>query len=476
MNYHDIIDKNKEEMIGALAETIKVKSVLDAPVFCEDGTLPFGKGVHKVFQNTLKLGDEMGFETLNVDNYGGHIDFLGDENSHETFGILGHLDVVPEGDGWSYDPYGAVIEGNHMYGRGTTDDKGPMIACLYAMKAIKEAGIVPKKNIRLILGLDEETGWKGMYHYLEKVKAPDFGITPDADFPAINGEKGIIYFSIAKKFSENKLNSGLELSSLKGGNAPNMVPDYARAVLKSDDREIYEEIKNIGNLFKKEKEVKLNFKGVGKSLEVVAHGISAHGAHPELGKNAISIMMEFLGRLNFAFDETNDFISLYNDRIGYDVYGEKLGINLSDEPSGKLTVNVGMIEMDKKAVQVVINARYPVTYNHEDVYERLEKSLINENVGIIKEKLQEPIYKSPDDEMIKTLMGVYQKHTGDYESKPLTIGGGTYARSTKNIVAFGAAFPGDEDRMHQKDERINLDKFLLMTKIYADAIYELTCV
>jgi succinyl-diaminopimelate desuccinylase len=476
MDYLDIIEKNKNEMIGALAETVRIKSVLDAPVFYDNNQLPFGKGVHEVFENTLRLGESMGFRTSNVDNYGGHIDFIGEENAKQTFGIIGHLDVVPEGDNWNYDPYGAEIADNYMYGRGTTDDKGPLIACLYAMKAIKEAGIIPKKNIRLILGLDEETGWKGIEYYFDRVEAPDFGITPDADFPAINGEKGIIYFSLAKKFSDGKSNKGLELSSLKGGNAPNMVPDYARAVLRCEDRSVYEDIKKIGGGFAKERETKLNFRGVGKSLEIIAHGKSAHGAHPELGKNAISIMMEFLGRLNFAFDETNDFISLYNDRIGYDVYGEKLGINLSDEPSGKLTVNVGMIEMDKKAVQVVINARYPVTYTHEDVYERLEKSLINENVGIIKEKLQEPIYKSPEDEMIKTLMEVYQKHTGDYESKPLVIGGGTYARSTKNIVAFGGAFPGDEDRMHQRDERIDLDKFVLMAKIYADAIYKLTCV
>ena len=476
MNYLEIIDKNNEEMIGALADTVKVKSVLDTPVFYGSETLPFGKGVNEVFKNTLKLGQEMGFEVLNVDNYGGHIEFIGDEKVEETFGIIGHLDVVPEGDGWSYEPYGAIIENNYMYGRGTTDDKGPMIACLYAMKAIKEAGIVPKKNIRLIIGLDEETGWKGIYRYLEKVKAPDFGITPDADFPAINGEKGIIDFTIAKKFSASKLITGLELSSIKGGNAPNMVPDYARAVLKSDNRDVYEEIKDLGNVFKKEKDIKINFKGVGKSLEVVVRGISAHGAHPELGRNAISVMMEFLGKLNFTFDETNEFIALYNDKIGYDIYGEKLGIDFIDKPSGKLTLNVGMIEMDKKVAQVVINTRYPVTFSHDDVYKGVEASLSHENVGIIKEKLQEPIYKNPEDEMIKTLMTVYQKHTSDYESKPITIGGGTYARATKNIVAFGGAFPGDEDRMHQKDERLDLDKFLRMAKIYADAIYELTCV
>ncbi|NLY81367.1 MAG: dipeptidase PepV [Clostridiales bacterium] len=476
MTYLDLVEESKEEMIGTLAEIIRMKSVLDDPVQSPDGDVyPFGKGVHNVYKRTLEIGEHFGFDTTNIDNYGGHIEFTG-EDAKETFAILGHLDVVPEGDNWEHDPYGGEIVDNWMYGRGTTDDKGPVIACLYAMKAIKEAGIVPKKNIRLILGLDEETGWKGMDYYLSKAKAPDFGITPDGDFPAINGEKGIVYFSLARKLSENKSGEGLELTSIKAGNAPNMVPDYARAVVKCEDRGTYESIKELGSLFRKENEYKINFKGIGKSLEITTHGVSAHGAHPELGLNAISIMMEFLGKLNFAFEETNDFISFYNKKIGYEIDGQSLGIKLYDEVSGPLTVNVGMMEMNSEAVQIVVNARYPVSFTDDDIYAGLNTLLEKEKIGLIKEKSQEPIYKDPDDPMIKTLMEVYQHHTGDMDSKPLVIGGGTYARATKNIVAFGGAFPGDEDRMHQKNERINLDKLVLMTKIYADAIYKLTCI
>jgi succinyl-diaminopimelate desuccinylase len=255
-----------------------------------------------------------------------------------------------------------------------------------------------------------------------------------------------------------------------------MVPDYARAVVKCEDRGTYESIKELGSLFRKENEYKINFKGIGKSLEITTHGVSAHGAHPELGLNAISIMMEFLGKLNFAFEETNDFISFYNKKIGYEIDGQSLGIKLYDEVSGPLTVNVGMMEMNSEAVQIVVNARYPVSFTDDDIYAGLNTLLEKEKIGLIKEKSQEPIYKDPDDPMIKTLMEVYQHHTGDMDSKPLVIGGGTYARATKNIVAFGGAFPGDEDRMHQKNERINLDKLVLMTKIYADAIYKLTCI
>ncbi|MBK5252872.1 MAG: dipeptidase PepV [Peptostreptococcaceae bacterium] len=476
MTYLDHVEANKEEMIETLAEVIRMKSVLNDPVYLPEGEVyPFGEDVQNVYKRTLDIGEEFGFETTNIDNYGGHIEFKG-EDAKETFAIIGHLDVVPEGSDWEHAPYGAEIVDNWMYGRGTTDDKGPVIACLYAMKALKQANIVPKKNIRLILGLDEETGWKGMDYYLSKTKAPDFGITPDGEFPAINGEKGIIYFSFARKFSENKNSKGLELTSIKAGNAPNMVPDFARAVIKCEDRDAYDNIKELGSLYRKESNYKINFKGIGKSLEITTHGVSAHGASPESGLNAISIMMKFLGKLNFAFEETNDFVCFYNKNIGFEVDGKSLGINLYDEASGPLTVNVGMMEMTNKAVQLVVNARYPVSFTEEDIYSGLNILLKKEKIGLIKEKLQKPIYKEPDDPMIKTLMDVYQNHTGDIDSKPLVIGGGTYARATKNIVAFGGAFPDDEDRMHQKNERINLDKFVLMTKIYAEAIYKLTCI
>ena len=56
----------------------------------------------------------------------------------------------------------------------------------------------------------------------------------------------------------------------------------------------------------------------------------------------------------------------------------------------------------------------------------------------------------------------------------MTIGGGTYARSMKNHVAFGSFVPRRPDVMHQRDERLALDRFETMTKIYAKAIYKLS--
>lgn len=471
MDFIQFVETNKDLQIQCLQDLVSIKSVVSNPVMTKNGEVyPFGKGVQDAFAYTLKLAKELGFETKNVDNYGGHIDFGHGEG---LVGIIGHLDVVPEGDGWTFDPYSGAVAGDYIYGRGTTDDKGPVIAALFAMKALKDDGYEPEKKIRLILGLDEETNWEGMEYYFKKERKPDYGFTPDAEFPALNGEKGIMTFELAKKFAKAS-SGGLDLRSLSGGAAANMVAEKARAVVKADDSKIYDQIKSFAASFREDTGYKLHVRGVGKSLELTTEGVAAHGATPEAGLNAISIMMAFLGRLNFASDDVNVFIDFYNQYIGFDCHGERMNCAFSDEPSGKLTFNVGLIHFEKQAVTMTINVRYPVTYTEDQVYDAILPIINNYDMGLIKGHGRGPIYMAPDSPMIKALMEVYQQHTGDKESQPRVIGGGTYARAAKNIVAFGAMFPGDPDLMHQKDERLSLDRLLTMTKIYADALYRLS--
>ena len=460
------IEENKTEMISSLSRLLSIPSVA---VEC-DGDMPFGENVHKAFEAMLEMGLKEGFSCYNADNYGGHIDFTGSDEG--IVGVVGHLDVVPEGDGWDFDPYGGEIIDGNVCGRGTTDDKGPVIAAFYAMKALKECGYQPKRTVRLILGLDEETNWNGMDYYLDHVDSvPDFGFTPDGDFPAIHGEKGIIVFDIAKKFSHN-VSSGLELSSLKGGNAANSVADFARAVVYDASGAGYDLVKEKVAGFRREKNCKINCKGIGKSMEITVQGVSAHGAKPEKGVNAISIIMEFLGRLNFASEDTNDFIDFYNTCIGYDLHGENMGCEFSDEPSGKLVFNVGMIDIDKSAARVTVNIRYPVTMNDDVVYEGMMNVLDKYEIGIVKGKHQAPIYIPADNPIIANLMDVYRKHTGDFRP-PLVIGGGTYARAIDNTVAFGARFPDEKELGHQKNELISIDNMMKLARIYAEAIYRL---
>lgn len=474
--YLDLIEKYREEMVKTLQELIAIKSVASEPV---EGA-PFGKGVQAAFEYMLRKAKEEGFDTENIDNYGGHIEFggylLNQEGERigsgdEIMGILGHLDVVPEGKDWDFDPYGGQLEGDKLYGRGAIDDKGPTIAAFYAMKALKDAGIVPEKKVRLILGLDEETGWKGMDYYLRRVKAPTFGFTPDGEFPAIHGEMGILVFDLAKKIGKSAANTkGVALRSVTGGNAPNMVADHARAVIRADS---YDRIKEELSDFRKDTGYQIHAKGIGKNLEIITLGVSSHGARPQSGLNAISILMKFLDKINLENEDVRDFIDFYNKHIGFELCGDSLGCGFEDEPSGKLILNVGMVNMDDESASLTINIRYPVTMNQEQIYQSILPVLNQYNLGVIKKGHQPPIYMPADDEMICTLMEVYKNHTGEINCKPMVIGGGTYARAVKNTVAFGANFPGEPELAHQKNEYITVTNLIKCTKIFADAIFEL---
>ena len=465
----DRIAAHYDEMITTLQELVRINSEIATP----QKDKPFGKGVDDAFLYMLKKGEEDGFLTTNIDHYGGHIDMLSIDSSNiETMGILAHLDVVPAGDGWDFDPYGAIIDNGKLYGRGSSDDKGPTIAAYFAMRAIKDAGITLNKNVRLILGLDEESGWQGMDYYLSKIPKPaDFGFTPDGDFPVVNGEKGILNFDIAKKFTK-AVGKGIELRSFNGGNAPNMVPDYARLVLRSDDPSVYEELK-LKAKKSRENGVLIKTKGVGKSFEITAHGVSAHGATPEKGINAISLLMDFVKDIEFSNESVNEFIDFYNNEIAFQLDGENLGIGFSDEISGKTVVNVGVIELDTKSARLAVNLRYPVSFDEEIIYDAMGEILMKYNIGVVKKMSRDPIYIDEDDKLIKTMIDVYRKNTGDKEAKPLVMGGGTYARALDNFVAFGALFPGEEELFHQRNEYISIDSLKKATLIYAETIYEL---
>lgn len=469
-NVNAKIEENKAEMISSLSTLLSIPSVATE----DAGEAHFGEDVQRAYKHAMNMAEDAGFRTFNADNYGGHIDYTAGPNDNgEIVGIIGHLDVVPAGNDWDFEPYGGqVIDGN-ICGRGATDDKGPVVAAFYAMKALKECGFEPKRTIRMILGLDEETNWQGMDYYLENVdKLPDYGFTPDADFPAIHGEKGILIFDIAKKFNISS-DKGLELSSIKGGTVANAVADYARAVLHESSGAGYDSVKNAVVLFRESKGCKINCRGIGKSLEVTISGKAAHGAQPDKGLNAISLIMEFLGGLNFANDDVNDFIGFYNNCIGFDIHGERIGCDFEDEPSGKLIFNVGKIELDKKSVELTINIRYPVTFNDSQVYNGIMSVLDKYALGIVKDSHQLPIYVAKGDPLVETLVSVYRNHTNDMESEPQVIGGGTYARAMDNIIAFGAHFPGEPELEHQKNELISIDNMMKLTKIYAEAIYRL---
>lgn len=460
-NYIDLIDEYKEQMLKDLKDAISIKSVAGEA----EGDAPFGKGVQEAFDHMLALGQREGFITKNVDNYGGHIEYKGEGDG--IFALIGHLDVVPEGSGWQYDPYGGEVIGDKMFGRGTIDDKGPTMAAFYAMKALKDSGFKPRKDIRLILGLDEETDWKGMNYYMEHEEKPDSGFAPDADFPVIHCEKGLIIFDVVKSL-ENTKTSGVHLVSFEGGNAPNMVADRAKIVVKGED--ISDKIEE----YKKNCNYDLVCEKVGEHLEITAKGISAHGAMPEEGLNAITILFEAIKDIEFNNVDVNAFIKFYNDTIGFDYHGERFGCGFEDEPSGKLNFNVGKFKLNESEARLTINIRYPATMKEEDIYNGMNNVTGPMNYSVERLDHLAPLYVPKNHSLVKVLMDVYQEFTGDMESQPLVIGGATYARTVPNCVAFGPVFPGEDAVEHQADEYISIPGMVKAAKIFAEAIYRLT--
>lgn len=461
-------------MIKSLGELISFESVRSNPVKDKGGKIfPFGIGVQESYEYMLKLGKELGFDTFDADNYGGHIEYR-DDDSEGVFGISGHLDVMPEGTGWNTPAFKMVENDGWLFGRGVLDDKGPLVACLYAMKAIKDAGLKPKMGIRLILGLDEETGKEGMEYYLDKAGQPDMGFTPDSDFPLINGEMGVSIFNLCKKLKPVS-KDGLRLTKLTGGTAPNVVPGECKAVIVSSDKKEYDRIKELVNAYKDESGYRISCKKQGSSFQIISIGNSVHGAYPETGLNAVSIMMDFLERINFDCEELNEFIEFYNDHIGFDFFGERIVGGLKDENSGNLKFNVGIAAFDEEMASITVNIRVPVSYKLNDAYTHLQKIIDPLGIGMVKTNEEEGIFLDTTHPMVGKLMEAYREVTGDEESKPVVSPGGTYAKSVNNTLAFGPLFPGEEDTIHQPNERLSIESFEKMAEVYARAIVKICC-
>ena len=476
MAYLDRLGSYREDMLETLGELVSYPSVRADAVKTPDGQiLPFGKGVNDAFMYMLAKGSEMGFDTYNDENYAGHIEWKAPEGGDGYFGIIGHIDVMPEGTGWSSDPFTMTDKGDgFVYGRGTSDDKGPVVACLYAMKALKEEGIVPKRNIRLVLGLNEESGSESADHYTESCGHPEAGFTPDGNFPLVNGEMGILVFDLALKFNTKAGKDELRLTKFEAGTAHNAVPESARAVI-TGTKEHYELVAERAKLYADETGYDIKTKKQGNSIAVETRGAAAHGAHPELGLNAASIMMDFLGRISFANEDLNEFIGFYNDNIGFDLHGERMGCMFSDDPSGPLIFNVGVVNINEELASLTINIRYPVSCTDEQVLGEIEKKLGGSRIGLVIRMLQPPVYMDTDDPMVVKMLDAYREETGDLESEPMTISGGSYAKMFNNILCFGAEFPGEENTMHQADEKFSKDSFMKMARIYARALYSLCC-
>jgi succinyl-diaminopimelate desuccinylase len=459
-NINSIIESMKNDIVSDTQELIRIKSIEGE----KRPQMPFGDKVNDALITTLDIGSRLGFTTKNIDGYMGYIEWgTGDE----IVGVLGHVDVVPEGDGWHYDPYGGEISEGRIYGRGTLDDKGPIVASIYAMNALKMSGFSPSKRIRILIGTNEESGCGEIEYYLEHEEAVSTGFTPDGYFPVIFAEKGIMIFNITREFSTGKKSSILYI---RGGNRPNMVPDFCEAGIKVQDKE---SIMRKADAFSKSNNCEIKYEINEDTLILKSFGVSAHGSTPEIGKNAIMILLRFLDWVEICDEEVGDAIKFLSENIGMETKGETFNVSLHDDVSGDLSFNVGTIEMNANMMSLALNLRYPVTFKVEDVLTHFNKKLSGTGFEVKGLLNQNPLYFPKDHELVRTLLNVYESETKT-KAEPLAIGGGTYAKEMKGIVAFGPIFPGKPDLDHQADEYIELEDMMKITSIYAHALKELS--
>ena len=462
LKLHDLIDARKEQIVSSLQGVLRIPSV-EAPPAGPDA--PFGRPVRDALDYTLKLCNELGFKTAEFDGYAMHAEI---GQGEEMVAALGHLDVVPEGDRWTNPPYSAVIIDDVIYARGTSDDKGPIYAALFGAKAILDSGLPLSRRIRIIFGCNEESGFGCVKHYFDVVKEerPVSGFTPDAGFPLCYAEKGI-----ANLFLEKALptaDHSLRIAKASGGRRPNMVPDFAQASLVGTPDALDAAAAALDKFWDKN----VTYVETSEELIVTAIGKSAHGARPSLGDNAVARLARALSNLHFH--ESESWLEWTN--LSADTTGEYLGIEGRDEVAGELTNNLGVLETTADGkIRLTYNIRYPVTWTIEELLEKGRKKREEAGWTLAEHYNQNSLYIPLDKEPVSTLLRVYREETGDMASQPETMGGGTYARATPNIVAYGAHIPGDSlyGPAHEPDECISIAGLIKATKIYAHALYEL---
>lgn len=404
-----------DEIIAFLNELVSIESVKSAP---KPG-MPYGTANAKVLETFLNKAQKMGFKTKNFDNYAGTVE-IGD--GVPKLGILCHLDVVPPGDGWTYPPFQLTNVNGTLYGRGTFDDKGPAVAALYALYKAKQHGL--KYNVRLIVGCNEENGSDDLKYYEKCELLPDMLFSPDADFPVVVGEMGIIHATFEKKTQNCKV------SKITSGVAANAIPANAEAVLSD-------------------------------GTVIAAVGKNAHASTPEDGDNAA---VKLLAKLKDFSDDINFVYTMFPEK---DFYGNAIGIAAEDENFGKLTSSLTKLSLSDGVLSGTIDIRYPPSTTLETI-----SSVLKSKFDTIEIDGNRPHYVNPESDFVKLLIESYEEVTGE-KGYAITMGGGTYVHDTSGGVAFGMSMPGTNNNIHGADEFITTDELIRGIEIFKTAIIKI---
>lgn len=458
------IDAMKDDLIAALQESLRIPSVGGDP---EEGA-PFGAGPRKSLDWTLAFAEKMGFRTKNVENVAGWAE-MGEGD--EMVAVLGHLDVVPEGKGWTVDPWGGELKDGMIYGRGVLDNKGPVMVGLFATKAIFDSGIALRRRIRVIFGTNEERGSKCMKRYVEVgEELPAAGFTPDAEYPIIYAEKGILTYTLSLPFVPS---GEMKVLSFEGGVAANVVMAEVKAEITDPHHECRRRIMDAAAAWKGPEGSALTAaEDVGRHVVTLEmKGRPAHGSTPEKGLNALACLADFMNGLGLK-GEQGDFFARFSELVGFETDGASLGIAMSDDVSGALTACVGVAGIAVGRAIFTLNIRYPVTKKGKEITGPLLETLARNGVKVESVTSADPLYMPPESRLIKALQKAYTEVTGE-EAELIAIGGGTYAKTMPNVVAFGPVFPGQTYKIHEEDECWSVEDIMKNAHIMAKVLVEL---
>ncbi|EOT43736.1 Sapep family Mn(2+)-dependent dipeptidase [Enterococcus dispar] len=424
-----LIEENWPDLLKVLQQVMQVPSVKGKPEL----NAPYGIEPRRVVDLVLDLGKSYGFKTGIVNNAVGYVQWGEDE---DYIGVLGHLDVVPAGNGWDFPPFDLSEKDGRFYGRGILDNKGPIMSCFYALKLLKDAGFKPQKTIRIMFGTDEESGMSDIPQYLAKEKPPVFGFTPDCKYPVVYGERGIVNIQIATNFKAEELKV---LGEFKGDQARDHVPDELSVTVNQN--------------------------------EVTVKGKRAPSNAPELGVNAIVLLAEKLTKENDLSVALKQYFTWLTKVLKDQHYGEGLGLALSDEDSGKLILTPVILQKNSEGLSLEIAFRYPVSSTQEEVVAGVLKQVPkNSTVNIVRSL--PGIRHKKDSPEIEKLSAIYAKVTGN-DSRPVTTTGATYARKMPNILAFGPSFPGQKGIAHNANEYMDVSDLKMNLEIYLRSIQAL---
>lgn len=449
MDVRSMSEGYRDEILKRLNELVSINS--EQSVATADA--PFGVGPKKALEAALEMLKKDGLRTVNLDNYIGYGE-MGEGD--QLIAIVGHLDVVParKEDGWNTDPYTMVEKDGILYGRGVSDDKGGVVASMIALKIIQDMNIPVKKRIRLIMGCNEETGSKCLKYYVDHDEQPDYGFTPDGDFPCINGEKGMMPAHYVSK------KTGIR--DIDGGTAGNIVCSNCYVVVDkcSFSKKKLEDVFNNNNITYEIEENET-------TVKITVQGVAAHASMPTLGVNAIAYLLTGLKEAGYQ----DPFVDFFCSRIGLNTDGEGLGLKLKDEYS-ELTLNCGYIHMKDGVISGNLDIRFPVTMTGKQVMKACSKYLEDDGGEIIIDGTHEPLFYSVDSPLVESLTEAYREVTGD-NAEPLVIGGGTYAKGINNTIAFGCAFQGKDYKIHNANEWCPIEDLIKQVEIYVAGILKL---